>query len=116
MINTFNFPKQSNIDAINKIKIKIGLKDSSKDELLTVLFEDASDLVCSYLGSETVPIKFIWITENIAIKGYRKIGSEGMKSKQIDVINKVFEENMLNEFKDVLDEYKNSQKKKLRLF
>lgn len=39
-----------------------------------------------------------------------------MKSKQIDVINKTFEENMLDEFKDVLDDYKNSQKKKMRLF
>lgn len=116
MINTFNFPKQSNIDAVNRIKTKIGLKDSNKDELLTVLFEDASNLVCSYIGSETIPINFTWIAENIAIKAYRKKGSEGMKSSQIDVINKVFEEDMLDEFKSVLDEYKNSQKKKLRLF
>lgn len=116
MINTFNFPKQSNIDAINRIRLKIGINDSSKDELLTILFEDASNLICSYINTETVPQKFTWIAENIAIKGFRKIGSEGMKSKQIDVINKTFEDSVLDEFKDVLDEYNKSNSRKLRLF
>ena len=49
MINTFNFPKESEINALNRIKIKLGLNDGNKDELLTVLFDDASNLVCTYI-------------------------------------------------------------------
>lgn len=116
MINAFKFPRQSNVDAVSRIRTKIGLKDSNKDELLTVLFEDASNLVCSYINAETIPTKFIWIAENVAIKYFRKVGSEGLKAKQIDVINKTFEENLLDEYKIILDEYKKNQKKTVRLF
>ena len=45
MFTSFNFPKESEINALNRIKIKLGLNDGNKDELLTVLFDDASNLV-----------------------------------------------------------------------
>lgn len=116
MINTFNFPKESEINALNRIKIKLGLNDGDKDELLTVLFDDASNLVCTYINSDVLPKKLSWIAEDIAIKRFRKIGAEGMTSKQIDVIKKDFDTNLLSEYTDILDSYVRKNAAKLRIF
>lgn len=116
MINTFNFPKESEINALNRIKIKLGLNDGDKDELLTVLFDDASNLVCTYINSDVLPKKLSWMAEEIAIKRFRKIGAEGIKSKQIDVIRKDFDENILSEYIVTLDKYIKENSNKLRLF
>ena len=116
MINTFNFPKESEINALNRIKIKLGLNDGNKDELLTVLFDDASNLVCTYINSDVLPKKLSWMAEEIAIKRFRKIGAEGIKSKQIDVIRKDFDENILSGYIVTLDKYIKENSNKLRLF
>lgn len=116
MINTFNFPKESEINALNRIKIKLGLNDGNKDELLTVLFDDASNLICTYINSDVLPKKLSWMAEEIAIKRFRKIGAEGIKSKQIDVIRKDFDENILSEYIVTLDKYIKENSNKLRLF
>lgn len=116
MFTSFNFPKESEINALNRIKIKLGLNDGNKDELLTVLFDDASNLVCTYINSDVLPKKLSWMAEEIAIKRFRKIGAEGIKSKQIDVIRKDFDENILSEYIVTLDKYIKENSNKLRLF
>ena len=116
MFTSFNFPKESEINALNRIKIKLGLNDGNKDELLTVLFDDASNLVCTYINSDVLPNKLSWMAEEIAIKRFRKIGAEGIKSKQIDVIRKDFDENILSEYTVTLDKYIKENSNKLRLF
>lgn len=116
MITSFNFPKQSEINALNRIKIKLGLTDGNKDELLTVLFDDASNLVCTYINSDSLPNKLSWIAEEIAIKRFRRIGAEGIKSKQIDVIKKDFDENILSEYKAALDKHIKINSEKVRIF
>ena len=116
MFKSFNFPKESEINALNRIKIKHGLNDGNKDELLTVLFDDASNLVCTYINSDVLPNKLSWMAEEIAIKRFRKIGAEGIKSKQIDVIRKDFDENILSEYIVALDKYIKENSNKLRLF
>lgn len=116
MINTFNFPKQSEINALNRIKIKLGLNDGNKDELLTVLFDDASNLVCTYINSDVLPQKLSWIAEEIAIKRFRRIGAEGITSKQIDVIKKDFDNNIISEYIVALDRYIKESSSGLRLF
>ena len=116
MFKSFNFPKESEINALNRIKIKLGLNDGNKDELLTVLFDDASNLVCTYINSDVLPNKLSWMAEEIAIKRFRRIGAEGIKSKQIDVIQKTFDENILSEYIVALDKYIKENSNKLRLF
>ena len=116
MFTSFNFPKESEINALNRIKIKLGLNGGNKDELLTVLFDDASNLVCTYINSDVLPNKLSWMAEEIAIKRFRRIGAEGIKSKQIDVIQKTFDENILSEYIVALDKYIKENSNKLRLF
>ena len=116
MFTSFNFAIESEIIAFNRLKIKLGLNDGFKDELLTVLFDDASNLVCTYINSDVLPNKLSWMAEEIAIKRFRRIGAEGIKSKQIDVIQKTFDENILSEYIVALDKYIKENSNKLRLF
>lgn len=118
MINTFNFPKESEINALNRIKIKLGLNDGNKDELLAVLFEDASNLICTYINSDVLPNKLSWIAEEIAIKRYRKIGAEGIKTEQIDVISTQFDDSIIAEYQITIDQYikNNSNPVSVRIF
>lgn len=105
MINTFNFSKKSEINSLNRIKVKLGLNDESTDELLSILFEDASNLICTYINSDTLPNNLLWIAEEIAIKRYRKIGAEGIKSEQIDVIKTDFDDSIIAEYQITLDQH-----------
>lgn len=116
MIATFNFPKESEINALNRIKIKLGLNDGNKDELLTVLFEDASNLVCTYINSDAIPKKLSWIAEEIAIKRFRKIGAEGIISEQIDVIRTDFDDSIINEYQVAINMYIQNNVKSMRIF
>lgn len=116
MINTFKFPKESETNAINRIKTKLQVSDSNEDELLKILYEDASNLISTYLNSNEVPAKLTWIAEEITIKRYRKIGSEGLKSEQIDVIANTFDDNPLTEYMIFLKEYKSVNYRSFRLF
>ncbi len=117
MSRTFNFPKAVEINAISRIKSKLQINDSNEDELLSILFEDASNLICIYIGLADLPTILVWVAEEITIKRYRKIGSEGLKSEQIDVISNTFDDNPLSEYIHILEEYKTSQRKStLRIF
>lgn len=116
MITTFNFPKEFEIEALNRIKIKLELKDGSKDELLTVLYEDASNMICNYINSNELPKNISWIAEEIAIKRYRKLGTEGMKSEQIDVIKTEFDGNLINEYIPILNKHIKNNSGYVRIF
>jgi regulator of RNase E activity RraB len=99
---------------LTRIKLKLSITDNNQDALLTMLLEDASNLICLYVTQETLPAKLAWIAEEIAIKRFRKIGSEGLKAESIDVIKNDFEDAPLSEYSSILNEYKASNKKRLR--
>lgn len=97
-----------------KIKLDISSNDVSQDDLLNILLEDASKAICLYLNCSTVPIMLEWIVEDLAVKKYRKLGSEGLSSESIDVINSTFESDMLIEYYPLLNKYsKNNGKVRL---
>lgn len=99
---------------LERIKLKLSIKNNEDDALLSMLLEDASNLICLYIGQDTLPSKLNWIAEEVAIKRFRKIGSEGLKAESIDVIKSDFESNPLSEYRLILEEYKSASKRKLR--
>lgn len=99
---------------LERIKLKLSIKNNDDDALLSMLLEDASNLICLYIGQDVLPSKLNWIVEEIAIKRFRKIGSEGLKAESIDVIKSDFESNPLSEYRLILEEYKSASKRKLR--
>lgn len=91
---------------LERIKLKLSIKNNDDDALLSMLLDDASNLICLYINQDILPLKLNWIAEEIAIKRYRKIGSEGLKAESIDIIKNDFESNPLSEYELILEKYK----------
>ena len=91
---------------ITNMKIKLGIEDDSEDALLTVLLTDAINYMRLYLGSE-IPTELEFIAEEVAIKRYRRIGSEGIVTEKVDVLSTTYNtENDFNEYLPIIDKYK----------
>lgn len=91
---------------LTNIKIKLGIEDDTEDTLLTVLLSDSINYMKLYLGSD-VPKELEYIVEEVAIKRYRRIGSEGITSEKVDVLSTTYNtENDFNEYLPIIDKYK----------
>lgn len=110
----YRLSSETSSSSLDRLKLKLGLEDESQDDILAVLVDDASNLICLYLSIDTLPNSLNFIAEEIAIKRFRKIGSEGLTSESIDVISSSFESDSLAEYKPLLDEYKSSKSRRLR--
>ena len=76
---------------MDRLKLYLGITDDSEDELLETILLDCEQMLRMYIGAE-VPVELEWIVTELSVKRYRKIGSEGLKSEQIDVITNTFED------------------------
>lgn len=110
----YRLSSDTSSSSLDRLRLKLGLEDESQDDILAVLVDDASNLICLYLSTDSLPYSLNFIAEEIAIKRYRKIGSEGLTSESIDVIQSTFESDALAEYKPLLDEYKRNQSRRLR--
>lgn len=110
----YKLSSETSNSSLDRLKLKLGLEDDSQNDILAILVDDASRLICLYLSVETLPNSLGFISEEIAIKRFRKIGSEGLTSESIDVIQSTFESDTLAEYKPLLDEYKKNQSRRLR--
>lgn len=103
---------------ISKIKIKLGLQaDDSQDELLAILLSDAANYMQVYLETPTIPLELEFIAEEVVIKRYRRLGSEGISTEKIDVLSTTYESNDFYEYKPLMAQYKGNHTriKKLRM-
>lgn len=103
---------------ISNIKLKLGLtEDSSEDKLLTVLLSDAANYISIYLEGNEIPTELEFIAEEVAIKRYRRLGSEGISTEKIDVLSTSYKSDDFYEYKPLLKQYKanNTRIKKLRM-
>ena len=102
---------------ISKIKIKLGLQsDDSQDELLAILLSDAINYMSVYIESTEIPTELEFIAEEVAIKRYRRLGSEGISTEKIDVLSTTYNTNDFSEYKPLMTQYKGNHTriKKLR--
>lgn len=103
---------------LTNIKLKLGLLDDSEDELLAVLLSDSINYMMVYIG-EDVPKELEFIAEEVAIKRYRRIGSEGISTEKVDVLSTTYNtENDFKEYIPIMDKYKSkiSKGKGFRFF
>ena len=102
---------------ISIIKLKLGLTaDDSQDDLLAILLSDAINYMKVYIETDTIPEQLEFIAEEVAIKRYRKIGSEGISTEKIDVLSTSYKSDDFYEYKPLMKLYKdkNIKVKKLR--
>ena len=99
------------------IKLKLGLiDDNGQDDLLAILLTDAINYMKVYIETDIIPNELGFIAEEVAIKRYRKIGSEGISTEKIDVLSTSYKSDDFYEYKPLMKLYKdkNVKVKKLR--
>lgn len=71
---------------LEKIKLLLGLKDESKDDLLTILIETAIDEALAYTHRDCVDELDTSIIQMVVYK-YNRIGTEGVDSENYSGVN-----------------------------
>lgn len=101
---------------ISNIKLKLGLQaDNSQDELLAVLLSDAVNYMSVYIDSADIPTELEFIAEEVAIKRYRRLGSEGISIEKIDVLSTTYKSDDFYEYKSLMKLYRDNNTKIKRL-
>ena len=94
---------------LDNIKVLLSLTDdSSQDELLTVLLNNAVSTIILYLGVEDIPDELTFIAEQMAVIKYRRIGAEGIDTEKIDVLSTKYIADDLKPFISMIDRYKDN--------
>ena len=97
------------MDLIN-IKILLGKKDdNSEDDVLSVLLTHSIQLINLYLGVTSLPQPLEFVAEQITIKKYNKLGSEGITTENLGGISNSYSLDDLDEYKSILDMYKDTE-------
>lgn len=65
---------------LNKVKLLLGLTDETKDDLLTILIEQAIDEALTYTHQDCVDELNTAIIQMVVYK-YNRIGTEGVESE-----------------------------------
>lgn len=66
---------------LEKIKIRLGIKDTSQDELLNMLLEDAESEILDFTNRPTLPVRAEALQRELAIIYHNRLGSEGEASR-----------------------------------
>ena len=94
---------------LDNVKVLLSLTDdSSQDELLTVLLNNAVSTIILYLGVEDIPDELTFIAEQMTVIKYRRIGAEGIDTEKIDVLSTKYIADDLKQFISMLDRYKDN--------
>lgn len=67
---------------LEKLKIRLGIKDNTKDELLSMLLEDAESELLDYCNRKIILPKIDGLQRMLAICYYNRIGSEEESSRK----------------------------------
>jgi hypothetical protein len=74
---------------IERIKTLLDIRDSLQDDSLTIIIENVTSHLKALLDKE-VPTELNFIVEEITIRRYNRIGTEGMKSESVEGHNITF--------------------------
>lgn len=66
---------------LEKIKIRLEIKNTNQDDLLNMLLEDAEGEILDFCNRDKLPIKAESLQRELAIIYYNRLGSEGEASR-----------------------------------
>lgn len=66
---------------LEKLKIRLDIKDTTQDELLNILLEDAEGEILEFCNRDVLPVKAEALQRELAIIYYNRLGSEGESSR-----------------------------------
>lgn len=75
---------------IENIKLLLGIDDTLQDRVLEIIINNTQSHLKVLLGRENIPEKLNFIVEEISIRRFNRIGTEGMKSESVEGHNITF--------------------------
>jgi hypothetical protein len=66
---------------LEKLKIRLEIKDTNQDDLLNMILEDAESEILDLCNRDTLPRKAESLQRELAIIYYNRLGSEGESSR-----------------------------------
>ena len=66
---------------LDKLKVRLGIKDNKQDALLTTILEDAEAEILDCTNRDKLPLKAEPLQRKLAIIYYNRLGSEGESSR-----------------------------------
>ncbi len=69
------------MDQLDKVKIRLDIKDNNQDTTLMQLIEDAKTEILDYCNRDTLPTRAEGLQRELAIIYYNRQGSEGESSR-----------------------------------
>lgn len=66
-----------------RIKTLLGIKDTLQDDVLDIIIENVSKHLKAMIGKE-IPEDLNFIVEEITIRRFNRLGTEGMKSESVE--------------------------------
>lgn len=91
-----------------KILLNIDSDDTTEDELLTTLKENAQSRIKAYIQvdpSSDFPVVLDWVADELTVKRFNKLAVEGLQSEGVSGATMTFVLDDLKEFTPVLDNY-----------
>ncbi|MED4083874.1 phage head-tail connector protein [Halalkalibacterium halodurans] len=68
---------------LENIKVVLGIQDELQDDVLNILISNISNHLKALLGKE-IPNELNFIVEEITIRRFNRLGTEGMKSESVE--------------------------------
>lgn len=101
---------------LENIKVYLGIdkSDTSKDELLNLIINNAKARLKILLGGIEPPLSLEHIVLEVSIIRYNRIGSEGTQSHTVDGESISFVDDDFEQFKDEIQAYLDSQSESTR--
>lgn len=92
---------------IERIKTLLNIEDSQQDDVLDILISNVSSHLKAKLGKE-IPKSLEFIVEEITIRRFNRIGTEGMQSESVEGHSITFYdlEKEFTPYEDIIDDNK----------
>lgn len=68
---------------LERIKTLLGITDTLQDELLSILISNVSNHLIVMLGKD-IPADLEFIVEEITVRRFNRLGTEGMKTESVE--------------------------------
>lgn len=83
------------------------LLSGSIDDRLEIIERRTKERLTSLLSSEKVPDELDYISYEVTLKRFNRVGNEGMKQYSQEGLSMVFPDSDFDEYKSVIEDWKN---------
>lgn len=96
------------MDFLSDVKLILGLPDSSQDEKLDTIIRITKSRLCALIEAKACPSELEYIVIEVAVRRFNRIGSEGMKTHEVEGETIAFRDNDFSDYMDDISAWKKS--------